>query len=338
MKHWNLKGIWTSGKAKKELDRLNREDVKSIAVIRHAALGDMVLTRNFLLEAKKLFPQAKITLSVVSHYMRGIPEDIIDRLHILDLRGKNKNAVFHLYRNTRELGEHDLIFDLAATSRSIWLCKLNKAKLKIGFPYRTLYRYLFYDIVVPRADVNFEAEEMLNLLKIFGLKVTYPLQFDMPGEPVNISDPYILYFTSASTIEKCWPAEKFSELIQLMSDKYRGYKHFILKGIGEWESIDTILAPLSEAKNVYPLESATTVEDIISYVKGAKLVISNDTSVRNIAITCDIPSVGIFFQTPPYRYLPQYKIHQVVFNSDCSLPEVNDVFNAAKNLLEMSTA
>ena len=335
MKHWNLKGVWFSGKAKSELDKLKQEDIKSIAVIRHAALGDMVLTRNFLLEAKKLFPNAKITLSVVSHYMIGIPEDLIDRLHVLDLRGKRKNAVFHLYRNTRELGEHDLIFDLATTSRSIWLCKLNKAKLKIGFPYRTLYRYLFYDIVVPRADVNFEAEDMLSLLKVFGLKVTYPLQFNMPGEPVKLSDPYILYFTSASTIEKCWPAEKFSAIIKLMVAKYPEYKHFILKGIETWESIDIILASLKDAKNVLPLDSVSTVEDTISYVKGAKLVISNDTSVRNIAIACNIPSVGIFFQTPPYRYMPQYYIHQAVYNSDTSQPEVNEVFVAARRLLEI---
>lgn len=107
MKHRNLKGVWTSGKAKKELDRLNREDVKSIAVIRHAALGDMVLTRNFLLEAKKLFPQAKITLSVVSHYMRGIPEDIIDRLHILDSEVKTKMLSF-IFTGIRENSENTI--------------------------------------------------------------------------------------------------------------------------------------------------------------------------------------------------------------------------------------
>jgi ADP-heptose:LPS heptosyltransferase len=334
MKHWNLKGVWISGKGRTQLDKLDPINIKNIAVIRHAALGDMVLTRNFLIEAKKIFPNTKITFSVVSNYTRGIPEDLIDRLHILDISGKKKNAVFHLYHNTRELGEHDLIFDLATTSRSIWLCKLNKAKLKIGFPYRTLYRYLFYNAVVPRSDVNFEADDMLNLLKIFGLKVTYPLRFDMPGEPVNVSDPYILYFTSASIIDKCWPLERFSDLIKLLSENYPTHKHLVLEGFEKWESIDPVMDNFKENKKVSPLKSVETVEEIVSYVKGARLVVSNDTSVRNIAIACGIPSVGIFFETPPYRYLPQYSIHKAVFNSDCSIPGVKDVYGAAQSLLD----
>jgi len=75
------------------------------------------------------------------------------------------------------------------------------------------------------------------------------------------------------------------------------------------------------------------VEDLISFVKGAKLVVSNDTSVRNIAITCEVPSVGIFFLTPPFRYQPQNPIHKVVYESDCSIPGVLEVFNASQSLL-----
>jgi len=333
MNQWNLKGVWFSKKGKAQLSKISPNQVKSIAVIRHAALGDMVLTRNFLYEAKKNFPKAKITLSVVSNYTRGIPEDLIDNLHVIDVSKKN-DTPFYLFKTARKLGEQDLIFDLAVTSRSIWICKLNKAKLKIGFPYRALYRYLFYDITVPRCDLNFEADDMLNLLKLFRIKIRYPLKFEFPGLPATHQNPYILYFTSASNIEKCWPAEKFSELIKVMSEKYPKYDHLILKGINEWESINTIYKKLKSAGNVLPLENVTTVDEIISYVKSAKLVISNDTSVRNIAIASDIPSVGIFFKTIPYRYLPQYLIHNGVYNSDCSIPDVLDVYNAAIALLD----
>jgi len=333
MNYWKLKGVWISNRGKEQLQKLSIENIKSIAVIRHAALGDMVLTRNFLIEAKELFPNAKITLSVVSNYTRGVPSDLIDILHTINLNDKNKNNIAHLVRSSKQLGDHDLIFDLATTSRSIWLCKLNKAKLKIGFPYRLTYRYLFYDITVHRSDVNFEADDMLSLLKPFGLKISYPLKFKMPGSSIVREKPYVLYFTSASTPDKCWPAENFAELIKLMSERFPDYDHLILKGVKEWESIESIMVKLKTSKNVFPLDSVSSVEDLISFVKGAKLVVSNDTSVRNIAITCEVPSVGIFFLTPPFRYQTQNPIHKVAYKSDCSIPGVLEVFNASQSLL-----
>ena len=59
------------------------EDVGSIAVIRHAALGDIVLLRPFLFELRRFFPNASITLSLVSNYVYGAPEELVDRVHII---------------------------------------------------------------------------------------------------------------------------------------------------------------------------------------------------------------------------------------------------------------
>ena len=60
MKLWFNKGAWASKKAEEKLSTLEPEQVKRIAVIRHAALGDMVLTRPFLNELRRCFPNARI--------------------------------------------------------------------------------------------------------------------------------------------------------------------------------------------------------------------------------------------------------------------------------------
>ena len=69
MKFWGHHGVYKSKRAKKTIRKISRDGIKSIAVIRHAALGDMVLTRSFLVEARKAFPNASITLCLVSHYI-----------------------------------------------------------------------------------------------------------------------------------------------------------------------------------------------------------------------------------------------------------------------------
>ena len=68
MKLWFERGAWVSTRGKKLISKISPESVRRIVVIRHAALGDMVLTRPFLVELRNFFPNAKIVLSIVSNY------------------------------------------------------------------------------------------------------------------------------------------------------------------------------------------------------------------------------------------------------------------------------
>ena len=333
MKLWFKKGAWASKKAKHLVEQITPEGVKSIAVIRHAALGDMVLTRCFIVELRKHFPKAKITLSLISNYTRGAPEDLVDRVHVICGSDQRKASWHEQLRRLRELGEHDLIFDLAATSRSFLLCMFNRAKLKIGFPYRLSQRHLYYDVTTPRTDLAFEADDMLKQLNVLSLRTSYPPQYNMPGAAKHSDMPYIIYFTSASTDYKCWPDTNFAGLLDHIAKNYPDYKHQILEGINDSESTDNLIKSLTVKSGVEPVK-ADSVDDTVTLLKGATLVVSNDTSIRNIAITTDTPTIGIFFSTEPYRYWPRCGNHDIVFNPDHSVPSVDQVYAAVKGLLD----
>jgi len=332
MKLWFKKGAWASKKAKQLVEQIASEEVKSIAVIRHAALGDMVLTRCFLVELRKHFPNAKITLSLISNYIRGAPEDLVDRVHVICGSDQRNTPWQEQLKRLRELGEHDLLFDLAATSRSFLLCMFNRAKLKVGFPYRLSQRHLYYDVTTPRTDLAFEADDMLKQLNVLSLRTSYPPQFKMPGSAKSSDTPYIIYFTSASADYKCWPEAHFAGLLDNMAQNYPGYKHQILEGVNDSESIDNLIKSLTVKSGVEPVK-ADSVDDTVALLKGATLVVSNDTSIRNIAITTDTPTVGIFFSTEPYRYWPRCGNHDIVFNPDHSVPSVDQVYAAIQGLL-----
>jgi ADP-heptose:LPS heptosyltransferase len=333
MKVWFSKGVHTSKNAKRLIRSLEPDAVKSVAVIRHAALGDMVLTRCFLVELRKHLPNAKITLSLLSNYTRGAPDDLVDRLHVVPGRDQRHVAFWEQFKRAKELGDQDLIFDLAATSRSFVLCGLTRAKLKLGFPYRRLHQYLIYDVATPRSDLDFEALDMLKMLHALGLRTAYPPQFAMPGEPLERDRPYMVYFPSASRKGKCWPAQHFSHLIGIMAEAYPHHDHLVLRGIEDWESIQVILTPLQGQDNVQAI-TANEVEETVALIKGAKLLVSNDTGIRHIGIVCDTPTVGLFFSTEVFRYWPRFGNHDVVFNSDGSVPGVESVFAAAKQVLQ----
>ena len=245
MRFWFGKGAWISKAGQKQLSQLKAEDVKSIAIIRHAALGDMILTRPFIYECRKYFPNAKITLSLVSNYIRGAPEDMVDRIHVAVGHDQKNVSIKQQLRTAKELGYHDLLFDLAATSRSFWIILLNKARIKIGFPAHLLQKYIYYDITVLRSDMRFEAEAMTDMLNAIGIKTSMPLVFDLPGEIYKAERNYIVYFTSASAPYKCWPDDSFRQLINNLSAQYPDMDHVILEGVGGGESVQELMDSLN---------------------------------------------------------------------------------------------
>lgn len=337
MNLWFYKGGWASRNAEEKLSSLEPESIHSIAVIRHAALGDMVLTRPFMCELRRSFPKAKITLSLASNFTRGAPTDLADSVHTIFGTDKRDASIIEQFNKTRELGYHDIIFDLAATSRSFWVCALNKAKLKVGLPYREIHRRLLYDLTILRSDFKFEAELLLDMLNMFGIKTRLPLIFNTPGEAMSRERPYVAYFTSASVPQKCWGTERYVELIRRMAEDYKDYDHIILEGVSEWESVDKLLGPLQDVPNIEVIKS-NTVSETISFLKGAGLLVSNDTGIRNLAISVEIKTVGVFFDTTPYRatpfrYWPRYGGHDVVFNMDGSMPSIDAVYESASRLL-----
>lgn len=334
MKLWFERGAWVSKKARPYIESLDPALVKRVAVVRHAALGDMVLVRPFLVELHKFFPNAKIILSLVSNYTYGAPEDLVDEVHVMYGNEQKDVSVRGRVAQAKKLGEVDILFDLADTTRSRYLCLLAKAKIKVGFPYRSYLRNLLYDAAVSRSDFTFEAVNMLDMLMLFGANPAFPLDFAWPSEidQAKVDKPYIVYFPFASIENKCWPKKYFVELIQSAAQNYSNYEHIVLGGIGDIESEQEYQAIAQDIDNV-SLQAALPLEKITGFLKQATLVVANDTGVRNLAIATETPTVGIFFSTVPYRYWPRYAQHKAVFEATGELPSVNAVKKAIVNIL-----
>jgi len=327
MQAWFKQGIYASNTAKRLIANLNNNDIETIAVIRHQALGDMVLIRSFLIEAKKAFPNAKITLSLIEHYQLGAPIDLVDRVHVI----KRKESLLKKLQSIKALGEHDLIFDLATTPRSRLLCLFNTAKLKFGFPYKKYRALLFYDIAIPRNDLTYEVCDMLNMLHAIGVKTSYPHIFNLPGSALKRDKKYVIYFIGASNLQKMWPDDNYSSLISSLSTDYSELEHIIFEGINSWETADNIINNISNSKSI----SVVKPKDInfaISLLKGAELVVSNDTGIRHLAITGGTPTVGIFYANP-YRYWPRYNQHDIVMRDQNGSAPVNKVKEACVKIL-----
>lgn len=336
MKLWFERGAWASNRARRLIAGMARENVKRIAVVRHAALGDMVLVRPFLIEARKFFPNAEIVLSLVSNYTYGAPTELADSVHILHGHDQKNAPLKERIVRAKALGEVDILFDLANTTRSRYLCLLTKAKLKIGFPYRWYLRNLLLDAAVPRSDFSFEAITMLDTLMLLGANPQMPPNFAWPdrllGPGARASHARIIYFPFASVDAKCWPTDRFCALIAKAASRFPNHQHVVLAGVGAHEQTQAFEALGKDLDNVQ-LQASMSLDDTMQFIAQSTLVVSNDTGIRNLAIALETPTLGIFFSTVPYRYWPRYGSHEAVFNPQGEIPSVNDVFDCLAQML-----
>ncbi|WP_375754068.1 glycosyltransferase family 9 protein [Vibrio sp. HN007] len=331
MKHlWFEKGAYASKQAKHYLnDEFSPEKVKKIAVIRHAALGDQVIVRPFLIEARKFFPNAEITLIGVSNYQYGMPSDLVDRVIVQPGREQKNQVTFKdKIKNTKELGEQDIIFDLACTNRSYWMVGLNKAKLKFGFPYRSYLCGTLYNIAVHRSDFVPEVESMLHMLKMLGHNPTYPLEFAYPDhrDLCNKREPYILYFNGASQLRKILTKEQMKQLVEDATTAYPDVKHIYLEGKNDFEK-GAYLQDLTKKDN-FEIQECLPLDEVIELIAKARMVVAPDTGIRNIAISTHTPTIGLFFATVPYRYTPRYERHHIVMNANADAPSSQQIVDA----------
>lgn len=337
MKHlWFEKGAYASKKARQYLaNDFDPTSIKKIAVIRHAALGDQVIVRPFLIEARRFFPNAKITLVGVSNYQYGLPSDLVDSVHIMPgVDQKPKAGAKERIANIKELEEQELLFDLACTNRSYWMMAFSKATLKIGFPYSPLLNHLLYDLTVLRSDFAPEVECMLDMLRILGHNPPNRLDFGYPDniEQREKTKPFILYFNGASQQSKILTKEQMHDLVEKSIEAFPDYEHIYLEGKNDFEKGE-FLEDLS-AKTNFHIQPCLALDELISLIAKATVLVAPDTGVRNIAISTHTPTVGIFYSTVPFRYTPRYEPHQIVMRADATIPSSEEILQGIQASLD----
>lgn len=337
MKHlWFEKGAYAAKSARRYIDdEFEPKKIKKIAVIRHAALGDQVIVRPFLIEARKLFPNAEITLVTVSNYLYGTPSELADKTIVMKSREDAKGlSLKEKYQDYNQLEGQDIVFDVAGTNRSYWMTLLTKAKLKVGFPYKSFLCGTLYNLAVFRSDFQPEVECMLDMLKILGHNPSYPLNFAYPDhrELKDSEQPYVVYFSGASQIRKILSKPEIREAIEQVIERQPDIKHVFLEGKNDFEKGD-FLQDLVDAGKL-TIQPCLPLEELVEFIAKASLVVAPDTGIRNVAISTHTPTVGIFYATVPFRYTPLYEKHWVVMNANGTKPTSDQIVESIDDALK----
>ena len=257
-----------------------------ILVITLSNIGDAVLTTGVIEALKAKFPKANLDLVVGGRAKDVFSHDNrIDKIYLYkkNIPLLNKFKFFLRLRSNK----YDLVVDLKNIFAAylISLRPLKSSHIKV-------HVYLKHSMALRRFFTKAE-------LKDFKPKVLWASEDMVAVESFMLRD-YIVVSAIAKSLTKSWPLEYFRELIAMFLKDYPDLD-VVLTGSGEEESVLESLVIDSRVKN---LSNKTTIPQLAYLIKGAEVVITNDSASLHLASSVNTPTVAIFGPTSSDKYGP----------------------------------
>jgi heptosyltransferase-1 len=111
---------------------------------------------------------------------------------------------------------------------------------------------------------------------------------------------YALINPGAAWPNKRWPPERFGALAAAMRERW-ALRSVVLWGPGEESLASAVVSASSGGAELAP---RTTITDLFSIAKGARLLVSGDTGPLHIAAAVGTPVVALFAPSNPERNGP----------------------------------
>ncbi len=298
------------------------ENLKNILIIKPSSLGDIVHALPALSALRRTFPDANISWLVRPEFAQLIENhphlnDVIlfDR-KFLGKAWYNRRAFAKLLSLIKQLRRHkfDAVIDLQGLFRTAALAQLTGCKKRFGMATAREFGHIFYTHKVSQdQDCIHVVDYYLKVIKAVGVcdltaEFIFPhdaaaadsvnrLLAEHNVEPSN----YAVFIPGSAQRDKCWPVERFAALADKISNEFG--LSVVATGTQSEKDIAEELKMIANVP-VANLAGRTNLGDLTALLKGAKLVLSNDTGPGHIAAALGAPLALIFGWANPVRIFP----------------------------------
>jgi heptosyltransferase II len=293
-------------------------------------VGDIVMATPVFECLRENFPSAKIT-ACIRPYARGILEDSPWFDHIIDCSDKSLSGLLKIRQEMMPL-QPQLGLLLTNTTHSWLTFKLAAVPRVFGYR-RNLRKYFLDGGPQPLMDKGqYKSMPMqdyyMELCRYMGL--TFPKSprcklyisdslaergaLRLRNYGVQDSDTLIGLNPGASFgSSKCWPANYFARLAELLQREY-GCKIVLLVGPGE-EEIAASIVTESTAEIINTSSDRIDLAELKPLISRCDLLITNDTGPRHYAVAFGIPNIVLMGPTNPL-YTASNLEHTTVIRRD----------------------
>lgn len=288
---------------------------RNLCVVLLTGIGDVIHGLPLLNALRDRFPDLLVTWVA-----EPAPADVlrehpgVDRI-VVFRRRDGLSGVRALHRTMRRLPPFDVTINAQWYFKGLWPTWFSRAPVRLGFPrdktrdgvslVNTHYiadgpwrhaQDIFFDFldffdvprpVEPEWRLAFSEEEDREAGTFFG----------------RVADgrPRVGLVAGTSNPAKDWPAERYPPLADALHDA--GWQVFLLGGPGERERTLAERA-MREADTEPVWAMADNVRELMWRIRGLDLLVSPDTGPVHIARALEVPVVGLYGHTNPWRVGP----------------------------------
>ena len=289
-----------------------------ITLIRLSAIGDVLMLLPAVRLLKKQFPDTQIDWLIdrpISSILAQVTE-----VNVIPIdKPKSISAYWQLYKQWRKQNTGQLIsFQTSFVSNMVMALLAAEHKTGFGSPYSREGHHLFTNTAYDLPSNLHQVEIFFELAKKFaGISDKLSITADDLSLPISAIDrawavdklqtnqQWIAINPMASTQEKTWPSEYYSELITSLNSQYPD-KRIVLTGGPHSKEIEFAAKVLDHtATPCLNLVGKTTLTQLAAVLKQATLLISPDTGPLHLANAVATPVVGLYAVTRP-EYIGPY--------------------------------
>ena len=294
---------------------------KNILIVRTDRIGDVVLTTPAIKALRQAYPAARITALVTPatfDLVNGNP--YLDEVMVDDRGARHKGFVGSI-RLMRELRSKR--FDLAVVyhtkRRYNWACFAAGIPCRLGFKNDKFGFLLSIPVKDSRVSgEKHEAEYCMDLLKVIGihdgdLDAFVPVHKEAEvwalaflQENQLKPNEFIVLHPGSSDPAKCWPTKNFSQLMDRLQEQY-GFKIVLIGSGAVTPIVQEILSQSHRASAVIDLTGKTSLAQMASLLRRARLLISNDSGPVHIAAGVGANVVALFMRDLPGINVERWK-------------------------------
>ena len=272
---------------------------RNVLIFHHGALGDFVLTWPLAMALSRVFPQSRVIYVAASQ--KGALAERVLRVDSVDVEG----GWHQLFSEAPKLpepaakllaGAHG-VFSFVASEQSIWaknVIALEPQARVVRLEPRPPASYAghFTDFLVEQLGnwpaVQAATGAMLRTVHARGISTSSPR-----GEHVAIHP-------GSGGEHKCWPRERFVELIR----RLRGDGRRVRVILGEAELERWPAGAVAQFESLADVVRPTTLLELFDHLAGAASAVVNDSGPAHLAAVTGTPTVCLFGPSNPTIWRP----------------------------------
>ena len=288
---------------------------KSVCIVLLTGLGDVVHglpIANALMDSGFARSITWVAEPVPARVLEAHPA-----VHNIVIYHKKKGlaGVLQLARDLR--GKFDVTLNLNVYFKSVWPTVVSRAPRRIGFDKARSHEgvWLFSNEHLPpnpRAHTLDMFLEFLDVLAVARRHLEWRITFTAAERAAQKAwfsqfgqKPVIAVVPASANIKKDWFADRYAQVIDALVGDF-GARPVVVGGPSsrERELVDQIR---KASRTPFAVELNDDVRRMMWLIAGSSLVIAPDTGPVHVARACNVPVIGLYGHTNPWRVGPYRK-------------------------------